>query len=135
MMIFFVALKKKLIKKFGDSKSSVLILYPYLVPWYIIFLICFCWFYPSISSFVFIILNFISHFIGTNNILKVARNVHEGSVFSICVLKEGSIITGGGKDGKLIQFDTSMHPTGYEAQVSYYYYYYINIFSIKLFAI
>lgn len=55
---------------------------------------------------------------GTNNILKVARNVHEGSVFSICVLKEGSIITGGGKDGKLIQFDTSMHPTGYEAQIA-----------------
>ncbi|XP_060877124.1 echinoderm microtubule-associated protein-like 2 isoform X1 [Metopolophium dirhodum] len=55
---------------------------------------------------------------GTNNIIKVARNVHEGSVFSICVLKEGSIITGGGKDGKLIQFDSSMHPTGYEAQVA-----------------
>ncbi|XP_026809328.1 echinoderm microtubule-associated protein-like 2 isoform X3 [Rhopalosiphum maidis] len=55
---------------------------------------------------------------GTNNIIKVARNVHEGSVFSICVLKEGSIITGGGKDGKLIQFDTSMHPTGYEAQIA-----------------
>jgi len=54
---------------------------------------------------------------GTNNITKVARNVHEGSVFSICALKDGSVITGGGKDGKLIKFDASMHPTGYEAQV------------------
>lgn len=74
------------------------------------------------SSFVYIIITFVSKLTGTNNIIKVARNVHEGSVFSICVLKEGSIITGGGKDGKLIQFDTSMHPTGYEAQVNYYYY-------------
>lgn len=65
-----------------------------------------------------IIIHFLSKLIGTNNIIKVARNVHEGSVFSICVLKEGSIITGGGKDGKLIQFDSSMHPSGYEAQVS-----------------
>lgn len=58
---------------------------------------------------------------GTNNISKVVRNVHDGSVFSICALKEGSIITGGGKDGRLIQYDTSMHPTGYEAQVNNYY--------------
>lgn len=55
---------------------------------------------------------------GTNTISRMVRNVHEGSVFSICVLKEGSIVTGGGKDGKLIQFDSDFHTTGYEAQIA-----------------
>lgn len=76
---------------------------------------------PTIKFMSILILTVLLYFIGTNNITKVARNVHEGSVFSICALKEGSIITGGGKDGRLMQFDTSMHPTGYEAQVNYYY--------------
>lgn len=71
----------------------------------------------TIKSHLLDLYNFVCFLTGTNNISKVARNIHEGPVFSICVLKEGSIITGGGKDGKLIQFDTSMHPTGYEAQV------------------
>ncbi|XP_049795931.1 echinoderm microtubule-associated protein-like 2 isoform X2 [Schistocerca nitens] len=54
---------------------------------------------------------------GTNTISKFVRGVHEGSVFSICALKEGSIVTGGGKDGRLVQLDASMNPTGVEAQV------------------
>lgn len=54
---------------------------------------------------------------GKNTIIKVIKSVHEGSVFSICVLKEGSIITGGGKDGRIIQFDNNLQRTGYEAQV------------------
>ncbi len=57
-------------------------------------------------------------FLGKNTISKVVKNVHEGSVFSICVLKEGSIITGGGKDGKIVQFDSNLQPTGVEAQVT-----------------
>lgn len=55
---------------------------------------------------------------GTNTICKFMRNVHEGSVFSVCVLKEGNIISGGGKDGRLIQFDAQLNRTGEEAQVS-----------------
>lgn len=54
---------------------------------------------------------------GTNTISKFVKNVHEGSVFSICVLKEGNIITGGGKDGKLIEFDSSLQRTGAEYQI------------------
>lgn len=46
------------------------------------------------------------------------RNVHEGSIFSICVLKDGFIVTGGGKDGKILYFDESLNLTGEEAQVS-----------------
>ncbi|KAK7582719.1 hypothetical protein V9T40_014164 [Parthenolecanium corni] len=55
---------------------------------------------------------------GKNTIQKVVKNVHEGSVFSICVLKEGSIITGGGKDGRIVQFDSNLQPTGFEAQIA-----------------
>lgn len=57
-------------------------------------------------------------YLGKNTIQRVVKNVHEGSVFSICVLKEGSIITGGGKDGRIVQFDSSLQPTGFEAQVN-----------------
>ncbi|XP_006568143.2 echinoderm microtubule-associated protein-like 2 isoform X7 [Apis mellifera] len=54
---------------------------------------------------------------GTNTISKIVRNVHEGSIFSICVLKDGFIVTGGGKDGKILYFDESLNLTGEEAQI------------------
>ena len=38
--------------------------------------------------------------------------VHDGPIFMICVLKDGSIITGGGKDGRLVKFDSNMCSTG-----------------------
>lgn len=54
---------------------------------------------------------------GTNTISKFIKNVHEGSIFSICVLKDGSVITGGGKDGRLVQLDSDLAKTGEESQV------------------
>ncbi|XP_053997604.1 echinoderm microtubule-associated protein-like 2 isoform X7 [Hylaeus anthracinus] len=54
---------------------------------------------------------------GTNTISKLVRNIHEGSIFSICVLKDGFIVTGGGKDGKILYFDESLNLTGAEAQI------------------
>lgn len=54
---------------------------------------------------------------GTNTISKFVRNVHEGSVFSICVLKDGSVISGGGKDGRIVQFDGQLNKTGEEALI------------------
>lgn len=51
---------------------------------------------------------------GTNTIQKLVRGIHEGSVFSICVMKEGSILTGGGKDGRIVEFDADMNATGNE---------------------
>ncbi|XP_028046365.1 echinoderm microtubule-associated protein-like 2 isoform X8 [Monomorium pharaonis] len=54
---------------------------------------------------------------GTNTISRLVRNLHEGSIFSICVLKNGNIITGGGKDGKILYFDASLNPTGEDAQI------------------
>ena len=44
-------------------------------------------------------------------------NVHDGPIFTICVLKDGSIITGGGKDGRLVKYDSKFTPTGREAKL------------------
>jgi len=52
---------------------------------------------------------------GYNAVTKALRNVHEGPIFSICVLKDGSIVTGGGKDRKMVQFDSTYRKSGLEA--------------------
>ena len=57
---------------------------------------------------------------GYNAVTKALRNVHEGPIFSICVLKDGSIVTGGGKDRKMVQFDSTYRKSGLEATVSKY---------------
>ena len=44
--------------------------------------------------------------------------MHEGPIFSICVLKDGSIVTGGGKDRRMVQFDSTYRKSGLEATVS-----------------
>ncbi|XP_077290985.1 echinoderm microtubule-associated protein-like 2 isoform X2 [Arctopsyche grandis] len=54
---------------------------------------------------------------GTNTIIKFIRGVHEGSIFSICILKDGSALSGGGKDGRLIQLDGDLAPTGIECAI------------------
>ncbi|XP_034943375.1 echinoderm microtubule-associated protein-like 2 isoform X2 [Chelonus insularis] len=54
---------------------------------------------------------------GTNTIVRLVKSVHEGAIFSICVLKNGNIVSGGGKDGKIIYFDNSLVPTGVGVQI------------------
>ena len=54
---------------------------------------------------------------GYNAVTKALRKVHDGPIFSICVLKDGSIVTGGGKDRRLVQFDALYKRTGLEAEV------------------
>ncbi|XP_044004070.1 echinoderm microtubule-associated protein-like 2 isoform X2 [Aphidius gifuensis] len=54
---------------------------------------------------------------GTNTVARLVRNIHEGSIFSICVLKNGNIITGGGKDGKILYFDESLNLAGEGVQI------------------
>ena len=54
---------------------------------------------------------------GYNAVTKVMRKVHDGPIFSICVLKDGSIITGGGKDSRIVKFDTLYRKTKMEAQL------------------
>ena len=51
---------------------------------------------------------------GTNNIGKFVRKVHEGSVFSLCALRNGKLISGGGKDGRLVLLGEDLNPVGLE---------------------
>lgn len=54
---------------------------------------------------------------GTNTLFKYIKNVHEGSIFSICVTKHGNIITGGGRDGRLVEFAPNLVLTGVVNQI------------------
>ena len=54
---------------------------------------------------------------GFNAVTKALRKVHDGPIFAICVLKDGSIVTGGGKDRRLVLFDASYRKAGSEAQL------------------
>ncbi|CAB4061736.1 unnamed protein product [Lepeophtheirus salmonis] len=54
---------------------------------------------------------------GYNAVTKALRKVHNGPIFSICVLKDGSIVTGGGKDRRIVEFDSLYRRTGMEAEL------------------
>lgn len=51
---------------------------------------------------------------GTNNIGKFVKKVHEGSVFSLCALRNGKLVSGGGKDGRLVLLGEDLMPEGME---------------------
>lgn len=54
---------------------------------------------------------------GTNTIIKIIKKIHDGSVFTLCPLKDGSIVSGGGKDGRLLLLDGDLVPTGLESLI------------------
>ena len=54
---------------------------------------------------------------GYNAVTKSLKKVHNGPIFAICVLKDGGIVSGGGKDGKLIHFDENYKKTNLECEV------------------
>ncbi|BFZ12124.1 hypothetical protein BsWGS_15165 [Bradybaena similaris] len=54
---------------------------------------------------------------GSNRIVNAAVGAHEGGVFSLCFLKDGTLLSGGGKDRKIIQWDNTFKKTGLETEV------------------
>ncbi|KAG1929889.1 echinoderm microtubule-associated protein-like 2 isoform X1 [Pimephales promelas] len=42
---------------------------------------------------------------GGNRISQVVSGAHEGGIFSLCVLKDGTLVSGGGKDRRVLQWD------------------------------
>ncbi|XP_067680198.1 echinoderm microtubule-associated protein-like 2 isoform X11 [Haliotis asinina] len=54
---------------------------------------------------------------GTNRISQAINGAHEGGVFSVCVMKDGTILSGGGKDRKVIQWDSTYKRTGLETEI------------------
>lgn len=53
----------------------------------------------------------------SNRIVRTIHNAHDGSIFDICTLKDGKIVSGGGKDKRIIEWDSNMNRTGREAKV------------------
>ncbi|XP_037293289.1 echinoderm microtubule-associated protein-like 2 isoform X5 [Manduca sexta] len=46
---------------------------------------------------------------GTNTAARLVRGVHDGAVFSLAALKDGAVLSAGGKDGRLVLFDAHLH--------------------------
>uniref|UniRef100_A0A4W3JWA5 EMAP like 1 n=1 Tax=Callorhinchus milii TaxID=7868 RepID=A0A4W3JWA5_CALMI len=42
---------------------------------------------------------------GTNRISYAIQGAHEGGIFALCMLRDGTLVSGGGKDRKLISWD------------------------------
>lgn len=51
---------------------------------------------------------------GMNTISRFFKKVHDGSIFSLCALKDGGLVSAGGKDGRLVLFDAELNRTGEE---------------------
>ncbi|CAH8438307.1 unnamed protein product [Heterobilharzia americana] len=49
---------------------------------------------------------------GTNTINQICQGVHEGGIFSLSLTNNGHLISGGGKDRRLVFFDAALNPTG-----------------------
>ncbi|XP_060804047.1 echinoderm microtubule-associated protein-like 2 isoform X3 [Amyelois transitella] len=58
---------------------------------------------------------------GTNTVAKLVRAVHEGPVFSLCCRKDGSLLSAGGKDGRIVLLDAEANPTGVESVIEGHY--------------
>lgn len=41
---------------------------------------------------------------GTNVIARMVRKQHDGGIFSLCSLKDGGLVSGGGKDGRVVLY-------------------------------
>lgn len=54
---------------------------------------------------------------GTNTISCIRKNVHDGPVFSLCSLKDGGLVSGGGKDGHLVLFDADLTRPGVKGSI------------------
>ena len=55
--------------------------------------------------------DYILCFIGGNRVTYAVTGAHEGPIFSLSVLSDGTMLSGGGKDRKVIQWDSSYQAT------------------------
>nr|KAG5712410.1 hypothetical protein BaRGS_023989 [Batillaria attramentaria] len=53
-----------------------------------------------------------------NRITQAVVGAHEGGVFSLCGTKDGNLLSGGGKDRKVIEWDSGYSKTGRETEVA-----------------
>lgn len=43
--------------------------------------------------------------LGTNRISYAIQGAHEGGIFALCMLRDGTLVSGGGKDRRLISWN------------------------------
>lgn len=55
---------------------------------------------------------------GSNRVNRMIYNAHDAGVFSLCAMKNGTFLSGGGRDRKIVEWDESFNATGREAKVS-----------------
>lgn len=48
---------------------------------------------------------------------RTVYNAHDGGVFSICSMKDGTFLSGGGRDRRIVEWDHTLSRTGREAKV------------------
>ncbi|KAH9383033.1 hypothetical protein HPB48_023708 [Haemaphysalis longicornis] len=53
----------------------------------------------------------------SNKVCRTVVGAHDGPLFSICAMKDGTIVTGGAKDRKVVQWDANLTRTGQEARL------------------
>lgn len=46
---------------------------------------------------------------GGHKISYAVTGAHEGGIFALCVLKDGTLMSGGGKDRRVVQWDHEYH--------------------------
>ncbi|XP_065052263.1 echinoderm microtubule-associated protein-like 2 isoform X3 [Rhopilema esculentum] len=54
---------------------------------------------------------------GSNRISKAVKEAHSGGIFSICCMSDGKILTGGGKDKRILEWDQCYKKTGREIDI------------------
>lgn len=57
---------------------------------------------------------------GSNRVSRTVYNAHDGGVFSICSMKDGTFLSGGGRDRRIVEWDHTLSRTGREAKVMKY---------------
>ncbi|VDO66905.1 unnamed protein product [Schistosoma margrebowiei] len=55
---------------------------------------------------------------GTNTVNQICQGVHEGGIFSLCLTNNGHLISGDGKDRRLVFFDAALNPTGHTEELA-----------------
>ncbi|KAL7060336.1 hypothetical protein AAHC03_09572 [Spirometra sp. Aus1] len=58
---------------------------------------------------------------GGTRISHAITGAHTGGIFALCFTKEGTLISGGGKDYRMVEYDSAYNPTGLVVEISAWY--------------
>lgn len=59
--------------------------------------------------------------IGTYKITQAVLGVHAGGIFALAFSKDGHLLSGGGRDSRIVQLDSTLNPTGVFIELSAWY--------------